>query len=56
MDYEMTIFFRQKWYDDRFDDETNSTSSFSLDSNILDKIWTPDRVFTLKNINAYSFL
>lgn len=62
MDYQMTIFFRQSWQDDRLayrhlTNRTMDKKNFAVDSSVLPKLWIPDLYFTdekVPSINFYS--
>ena len=60
MDYQMTIFFRQTWQDDRLayrhlTNRTMDKKNFAVDSSVLPKLWIPDLYFTDEKVSYKNF-
>ena len=60
MDYQMTIFFRQTWQDDRLayrhlTNRTMDKKNFAVDSSVLPKLWIPDLYFTDEKVSYINF-
>ena len=51
MNYEVSLFFRQRWIDDRLTNIFKGNETLLLDSSMEKKIWKPDLLFKHEEVS-----